>query len=507
MGSASDNQRIAKNTMLLYIRTVVVLLVSLYTSRIVLKALGEEDYGIYTVVGGIIALMSFFQAAQSKSTSRFITYELGRNGVTGSLRKVFSAALTIHIGLALAAIVLCETIGLWILYNWIKVPPGQQTAALVVFQFSILVFCVHLVRIPYDSVVIAHEEMSVFAYFSIIEALLQLGIAFMVKYAAHNALILYAGLMAASTTVLLLLYYLYVRRKYPIYRYKFTRDKALARRMLSFSGWTLLGSGANAATQQGFNILMNNFVGLVANAAMGLTNQVNVAVSKFVTSFSTAFTPQIIKLYAQRQQEELNSLISSCSKFSFALCYLFTVPIVCNIDLILSVWLGDDVPQYTAGFCIMILVCALIDATSGVFNTAITATGNIRRYQLYISLSFILDLVCSFVLFRIGVYPVYILFCRIATRGVINMIIGMYFSKIFINFDIRRYLIEVGGKLLATVSITLIPVLMICQVTSSWRRLIFSTFTFVILLILCTAFILMNGAQRSKILNKLKNKI
>ena len=207
----SNNQRIAKNTLYIYIRTIVVLIVALYTSRIVLELLGAKNYGIYTVVGGIIALMGFFQAAQSKATSRFITYELGQNGITASLSKVFSASLTIHVLTAIIAVVLCETVGIWIIYNWIKIPPERQTAALIVYQFSILVFCIHLIRIPYDSVVIAHEEMSIFAYFSIIEAVLQLGFVLIIKYVKADSLILYAGLMALSALILLLLFYFYVR--------------------------------------------------------------------------------------------------------------------------------------------------------------------------------------------------------------------------------------------------------------------------------------------------------
>ena len=349
----SNNQRIAKNTLYIYIRTIVVLIVALYTSRIVLEVLGAKNYGIYTVVGGIIALMGFFQAAQSKATSRFITYELGQNGITASLSKVFSASLTIHVLTAIIAVVLCETVGIWIIYNWIKIPPERQTAALIVYQFSILVFCIHLIRIPYDSVVIAHEEMSIFAYFSIIEAVLQLGFVLIIKYVKADSLILYAGLMALSALILLLLFYFYVRNKYPVYSFKFTWDKKISRGMLSFSGWTLLGSGSNALTQQGISLLMNNYVGLLANAAIGLCNQVNVAVSKFVSGFNTAFTPQVIKLYARDNYRELNLLISRSSKFSFALCYIMVLPLLCNMDFILEIWLGDDVPEYTAGFCRM----------------------------------------------------------------------------------------------------------------------------------------------------------
>lgn len=498
------NNRIAKNTLYMYLRTLVVLAVSLYTSRIVLDILGASDYGIYSVVGGIIALMGFFQAAQSKSTSRFITFELGKNGVSSSLKNVFSAAITIHLIMALIAIIICETVGLWIIYHWIKIPTDRNTAALIVYQFSILVFVIHLIRIPYDSVVIAHEDMSVFAYFSIIEVVLQLFMVFMIKYIATDALVLYAGLMALSALVLFIMYFCYVRTKYPIYSIHLKWDKNICLKMLSFSGWTLLGSGTNAATQQGVNLLMNNYVGLIANAALGLAGQVNIAISKFISGFSTAFTPQVIKLYANNSLSDLNKLISQCSKFSFALCYIIALPIYSNMELILSIWLGNAVPTYTVGFCRMILICSLIDATTGVFNTAITATGKIKFYQIWISLSFLLDLWCSYIMLHEKCFPVYVFLSRILTRGILNMIIGLYFCKRYINFDIREYFYKTFSKIALTLLLTIIPVFIICSYTTKWDRLIFSSiFSFTAITIFVYYF-LMSNSERNSVIVKIK---
>lgn len=502
-----NNRRIAKNTIYIYLRTLVVLFVSLYTSRIVLEVLGAEDYGIYTVVGGIIALMGFFQAAQSKSTSRFITYELGKNGIGESLKKVFSAAFTIHVLMALIAIVICETIGLWIVYHWTKIPPDRMTAAIIVYQFSILVFVIHLIRIPYDSVVIAHEEMSIFAYFSIIEVVLQLLLVWMIKYINTDSLVLYAGMMAFSAFVLLLMYVIYVRIKYPVYVAQLRWDNHISMKLLSFSGWTLLGSGADATTQQGVSLLMNNFVGLVANAAIGLTNQVNVAVSKFVAGFSTAFTPQIIKLYAQDNFTDLNRLISRCSKFSFALCYIMVLPLYCNIELILNIWLGNDVPTYTAGFSRMILICTLFGATSGVFNTTITATGKIKFYQLWISLSFLLDLGCSYLMLFARINPVLVFSSRILTRGVLNMIIGLYFSRRYIGFDISGYCKTTLFKIFVILLVTIIPTYCISLYTDGWLRFIYTTLFSCIAITGSTLYILMNVSERNVILAKLKKHV
>ena len=505
-GTAVNNRRIAKNTIYIYIRTIVVLVVSLYTSRIVLEVLGAKDYGIYTVVGGIIALMGFFQAAQSKATSRFLTYELGQNGISGSLAKVFSASMSIHLITALIAIVLCETIGLWIIYHWTQIPPDRQTAAIIVYQFSILVFCIHLIRIPYDSVVIAHEEMSVFAYFSIIEAALQLGLVFIIKYAKTDSLILYSALMALSAFILLILYYLYVKKKYPVYSFKFTWDKRISKGMLSFSGWTLFGSGANALSQQGVSLLMNNFVGLIANAAMGLSNQVNVAVSKFVNGFTTAFTPQVIKLYAQNDRQELNRLISSSSKFSFALCYIMVLPIFCNMEYILHLWLGNDIPGYTAGFCRMILICTLFDATTGVYNTAITATGKIKYYQIGISLSFSLDLLLSFIMLYCGINPVLVFSSRILTRGVLNMIIGLYFTKRYTDFKIGTYVNRVLVRILLVILITGFLSYLIYVSTSGLSQFVLTSLFSISSVLISVLYILMTEGERNTVLSRIKKR-
>lgn len=502
-----NNTRIARNTIYVYLRTIAVLLVSLYTSRVVLEVLGAEDYGIYAVVGGIIALLGFFQAAQSKATSRFLTFELGAHGIGDPLRNVFGASLSIHLITALIAILLCETAGLWIIGEWTKIPDNRHFAAMVVYQFSVLIFCIQLIRIPYDAVVIAHEEMSVFAYFSIVEVVMQLGIVFCVKYAHADTLVLYSGLLAASAFCMFLLYYFYVRHRFPIYRTRMRWDSALCRNMLTFSGWTLIGAGANAGTQQGVNLMMNNFVGLVANAAIGIAAQVNLAVSKFVTGFSTAFTPQIIKLYARDDHEALSVLICRCSKFSFVLCYIMVLPLICNMPLVLRIWLGDNVPEFTSGFCCMILVCTVIDATSGVFGTVMTATGNIKKYQILISLSFLLDLICSYSLFMLRIDPVLIFSSRILTRGIINMYIGMRMVGKRLDLGIAMFNREILARVGATLLLTAIPAWMIVRCSDGWPRFGL-TFAFSIVSIgLCLIFIIMKSDERHKMIQIVTQKI
>lgn len=506
MSSFNDNKRIAKNTIFLYIRTIVVLLVSLYTSRVVLQVLGAKDLGIYNVVGGIVTMMSFFQAAQTKATSRFITYELGKHSSNKILQKVFSVCMTIHLIIAIISLIFGETIGLWIITHWTDIPLERQTAAMWVYQFALIVFCCQIVRVPYDAIVVAHERMSMYAYMSILEAVLLLGMAFLLMVTPGDSLIYYSASVAFIAFIVFLCYYIYVRRLFDAYRYKPLWDKEYSMRILSFSGWTLLGSSANTATQQGTNLLMNNFVGLIANAALGFASQVNIAVSKFVNGFSTAFTPQIIKLYAQKDYESMHILMNRSSKFSFVLCYLMALPLIINMGFILSLWLGNNIPMYTKEFCQLILVCTVFDATTGVYNTTITATGKIKYYQTAISLSFLLDLACCYVLLVCSINPVFVFGSRIMTRGIINMLIGLYFVKSYTHFDILNYSKTVLLNIILTMIISILPVYFIAKVTDGWICLISTSLVSVLLITICSLYIIMTQSERQSVLSKLLRK-
>lgn len=504
--SASNNQRIAKNTIFLYIRTIIVLLASLYTSRLVFKALGETDLGIYNLVGGIVALMAFLQSAQTKSTSRFITYKLGLDSSNDELNKTYSICMTIHILMVLAIFVLAETAGLYIINKWTSIPDDRLFAANIVYQFSVFTFMAHFVRVPLDAVIIAHEDMSIYAYMSVFEVALQLaGVFFLIQYGGDR-LVVYGGLIFFISVILFLTYFFIVKKKHKAYKYKWTWDKKESMTILSFSGWTMLGSTSNTATQQGVSLLLNNFVGLVANTALGFAHQVHAAVGRFTSSFSTAFNPQIIKLHAQGDNSALQLLINRASKFSFVLCYIMALPLICNMDLVLRIWLGS-VPQYTTEFCQLILACAVIDATSGPFNTAITATGKIRNYQIWISISFLLDLLTAFVLLKFGFMPQIVFGSRILTRGFINFGIGLFYSKSLLDFNIPRYLKTVILPITITVLLSSITVFFVSQFSNEWIKLVLTVFTGELVVCLSTAFIIMSSSERKKVVGFVKIKL
>lgn len=501
-----NNTRIAKNTIYLYIRTLIVVFVALYTSRLVLQALGEEDLGIYNVVGGIVALMSIFQQAQTKSTSRFITYELGNNGDEKALSKVFSQCMTIHILIALVALVLGETIGLYIVNNWTNIPPERWGATQYVYQFAIITFCIHIIRVPYDAVIVAHEDMSVYAYMSILEALLQLGLAWLLLHSNGDNLILYSCLMMTIAFILFLCYRGYVKIKRKSYKFKWEWNKTDSIKILSFSGWTLLGSGANTATQQGVSLLFNNFVGLVANTALGFANQVNAALGRFVGSFTTAFNPQIIKLCAAKDWYSMHLLMDRAAKISFALCYVMALPLILNMDYILKIWL-TDVPYLTADFCRLILICTVIDATTGVLNTAITANGNIKYYQIGISCSFILDLICAAILLLCNVNPIIVFASRIATRGIINMFIGMYFAERYVKYNAFHYIKSVVLPVCTVILISLPLIIFLKEYYSEWMLLLLSILCSIVIVGVCVWLVLLSKNERNSIATLIKRKI
>ena len=412
---------------------------ALYTSRLLLKLLGEVDMGVFNLSGGIVALLAFFQSAQAKSTSRFITYELGLDVDKESIRKTFSICITIHLIISILVILLGESVGLWIVNRFIEIPEERYFSANCVYQCSLFIFCMHLMRVPYDAVIMAYEEMSVYAYLSIFEAIAQLMIIFILQYSGGDSLISYGLSLAMLSALLFFVYFMYVRLRHKEYSFRLVWDKKKSLEILSFSGWTLVGSTANTATQQGLSLLLNKFVGIIANTALGFAYQVNAAVTKFVSSFTTAFNPQIIKLYAKKDYDSLHIMMNRASKFSYILAFIMALPLIVNMDYVLHLWLGQ-VPQYTTEFCQLILVCAIIDALSGFLNTSIIATGIIRNYQLFLALSFLLDVICAFLLLFGGFSPIFAFGSRIVTRGILNMVIGLYYGRSLLCFDIKEYI-------------------------------------------------------------------
>lgn len=498
----SDNKRIAKNTLALYARTIIVMLVSLYVSRVLLDKLGVDDYGIYNVVGSIVVLFSFLNNALTSASQRFLTVALGE-GDDEKMRRVFNTSVSIQIILVAASIILLEIVGTWFLNNRLNIPAERLEAANYAYQFSILTFCFHFIRVPYSASVIAYERLDFFAYASIIDAVLKLAIAYMIGISEFDKLITYAFLLAFESFALLFIYKLFCTRKFNTCSYKKILDRAIFREMFMFSGWTLFGGFFNVATQNGFLFMLNMFCGVVANAAMGIANQVMTALVTFAGSFQTSFQPQIVKSYAQGELSRVHSLINSTSKYSFALMFLPACLLIINIHFILDLWLGN-VPENAGNFCQILIVCSVIDAVTGPFYCAIMATGKIAKYQILISFSFLLDLLVSLILFKIGIEPFLILVSRLLTRGLLNVIIGMFSLKSLINHDIQEYLRRTVLPILTFLVIILPACYMLYVYYEGFKLLLISTPVISIFFLFLSYYVLFAPSEREYIKSFIK---
>jgi O-antigen/teichoic acid export membrane protein len=417
--------------------------VSLYTSRVVLNALGVEDFGIYNVVGGVVAMFTVLSGSLSAAISRFITYELGK-GNQENLNKIFSSAVTIQLGLAGIIILLAETIGIWFLNIKMNIPEMRMEAANWVFQFSILTFAINLISVPYNASIIAHEKMSAFAYISILEAIGKLAIAYLIVVSPMDKLIFYAILMCIVALIVRFTYGNYCKRHFSECTYHFIWDKQLLKQMFGFAGWNFIGASSAVLRDQGGNVVINLFCGPTVNAARGIAFQVNTAVNQFVTNFMTALNPQITKSYAAGNKEYMMTLIFQGARLSFYMLLLLSLPILINTHYILGLWL-KLVPDHAVLFVQLVLIFAMSESISQPLITAMLATGKIRNYQIIVGGLQMMNLPISYLLLRLGFFPEIVIIvaicisqCCLAARlillrGMIGVSIRKYLQKVYFN--------------------------------------------------------------------------
>lgn len=434
---------------------LLTVLVSLYTSRVVLEVLGVEDYGIYSLVGGVVVMFSFLNTALSSATQRFLTFELGCDNTEG-FRKVLSFSLMIYLGISLLLLFVSETVGLWFLNTQLKIPVERMQAANWLYQFSIVSFVFSMLRTPYSAAVIAYERMSFFAYISIIEVVLKLLIVYLLLLLEFDKLVTYGALVAFVTFVITVFYYVYCVYELKNCRFSFTWDSILFRKLLKFSGWSLLGGISVVATNQGVNMLLNMFFGVIVNAAMGIANQVNALAGQLIGSFQTAFNPQIVKYYAMNDRSELLKLICRTSKFSYFLLMLISIPLLIEMPFVLSLWL-PTVPDFTVEFCRLLLIASSFEALSGPLWMTVQATGEIRQYQLSLSFLLGLNLLIPYILFLWGYSPI----AAFVTRVIISLLIYIY--RLFILHNRIQLFIRSFWKL---VFVPIMRVTLLSSITS-----------------------------------------
>lgn len=499
--STINNKRIAKNTLLLYCRMLFLMAVSLYTSRVVLNALGVEDFGIYNVVGGIVAMFTVLSGSLSAAISRFITYELGKEN-QDNLNKIFSSAVTIQLGLAGIIILLAETIGLWFLNAKMNIPEIRMGAANWVFQFSILTFAINLISVPYNASIIAHEKMSAFAYISILEAVGKLTIAFFIVISPMDKLIFYSILMCLVAIIIRSTYGNYCKRHFNECTYHFIWDKKLLKQMFGFAGWNFIGAASAVLRDQGGNVVINLFCGPSVNAARGIAFQVNNAVNQFVTNFMTALNPQITKSYASGEKEYMMTLIFQGARLSFYMLLLLSLPILTNTHYILELWL-KTVPEHTVYFVQLVLIFALSESIAQPLITAMLATGRIRNYQIIVGGLQMMNLPISYLLLQLGFFPEIVIIiaigisqCCLAARLIL--------LKGMIGISIRKYLQKVYFNIIAvSIAAVILPLISTNYIEESFINFIFISLIAIICTITSIYFIGCNHQERQFIHQKL----
>lgn len=469
----SSNRRIAKNAMMLYIRMFLTMVVGLYTSRVVLATLGVEDYGIYGVVGGVVAMMGFLNASMSGATSRFLTFELGR-GDKQRLAETFSSALIVHIGIALVVFVFAETVGLWFLCNKLVIPEGRMGAAHWVYQCSILSAMLSITQVPYNASIIAHEKMDVYAYVEILHVTLKLLIVYLLVIGNFDKLKLYAILTLAVSAFIMIIYRTYCIRKFEETHFHWTWKKTILKPLLSFSGWDLYGNLSVTAYQQGSIFVINIFLGPILNAANNIAVAVNGIIKSFAYNVIQAFRPQIIKQYADGQIDDMEQLVIKSSVFSLLLLFIILVPVYFEGDYLLRIWLVD-VPIHTLFLLRIILICCVFNVANLIINIPIHATGNIKRLSLWTGSCYIACPLTMYAFFKSGMGLSITYFVNVPIY-LMALIVSMIILKGLIKtFNIFKLMITYGKCLLALISCSITELIIQKIITTpSFVRLFFS---------------------------------
>lgn len=503
--TSENNKRIAKNTLFLYLRMFVMMLTALFTSRIVLDVLGASDYGLNNIIGGVVVLFSFLNSALLSATQRFLNFHLGRQDYKQT-NVVFCMSMNTYILLSIVVVVLGETIGLWFVNTQLNIPSERMYAAQWVYQFTLIQFVINLLRVPYNASIIAYERMNFYAYISLVEVIAKLLVVYLLYITTFDKLIFYSFLYTIVPLIVAFIYRTYCNRNFDTTKYKRIWDKVAFKEMFSFSGWSLFGSLANLAAQQGLNILINIFYGVTVNAAAGIANQVSTNVYGFISNFQTAFQPQIVKTYAAKEIERFQKLIFQTSKFSYFMVLVLVLPILFTIDGILEIWL-KEVPEYTAIFCRLILVFLSIEAITAPLWMSVQATGKIRSYQILMACLIFMNFPMAYLVLKLG-FPVYTVWIVRIIINLITMIARCIYMKQRLQFPISQYIRNVIIPILiVTIASLPVPLILYNQIDNFWLNMFVVGFATFFVAILAVYFMGMNTHEKELVRNVLLKKI
>lgn len=503
----SSSKTIAKNTLFLYLRMFFNLGVSLYTSRVVLQVLGVEDFGIYNLVGGVVVLFSFLNASMSAATQRFINFEKA-SGVLEHVKKIFNISVVNHLLISFIVLVLAETIGVWVLNYKLNIPPERVYAANVMYQMTVITTIVDIIRVPYNGIILAYERMSYYAYLGIFETLSKLGIVYLlILFSSFDHLIFYGILYMSVSLLTNCVYYMYCRRTFPKETsFKFYKDVDKIKELFSFSGWILFGQIALVGANQGISLILNIFHGVVANAALGIANQVNGAIYNFVSNFQLAFNPQIVQSYALKDYELNKSLILGTSKYSFFLMAIISTPILYFTHSILVLWLGNHLPDYAEGFVQVIILCSLIDALAGPFWMSASAIGSIKKYNIFLTTINLCTLPVVYVLMRYGYNPVYAFYAKFIIY-IIMQVFRCYFIHKYLKFNRKDFLFYLFAVSLIFIYLLALVVINNNQFAYSLVQIALGTMLLEVILLLMICTLGLSSGERVWVVNFVKSKL
>lgn len=502
---SQNNKRIAKNTVVLYVRMLFVLLANLYISRIVLSNLGVVDYGIYNVIGGLVAMFSILSGSLSAAISRFMTFELGK-GNKERLCNVFSSAVSIQIVMAIVVSILAEIIGVWFLNCKMTIPTERLEAANWVLHCSVMTFVINLISVPYNAAIIAHEHMKTFAYVGILEVALKVVVSLYLFVVVFDALKYYAIALVIVALIIRLIYGFYCSRHFEECRYKFSINSSILKEMGAFAGWNFIGSSSAMCMEHGVNMVINVFSGPALNAARGVGHQVSTALSQFASNFMIALNPQITKTYAIGDSEYLMKLLFRGSRFSFYLLLILSLPLLLETEYVMTIWLGS-VPDHAINFARLFIVFVLSQSISSPLITVMLATGKIRDYQILVGGLQMLNLPISYILLKIGYFPeITVIVAIILSQCCLFARIVMLHKMI--NLSRSKFLFYVcGNTIIVGILSLLLPLLLHSFMSYGIFRFIFVTLLSVISTSITIYFVGCNEVERQFVRSKIKQRM
>lgn len=502
----NKTKRIAKNTIVLYFRMLFLMLISLYTGRVILEALGVDDYGIYNVVGGFVAMFSLVSSSLTNASSRFLNYEMGKKNYD-RVKVVFSSLVTIQIFLAVIVVILCEVFGTWYLNNVMVLPVERISAAKWCLQFSLINFALNLITVPYNAAIVAHEKMKTFAYVSIFEGIAKLLICYLIMWTSFDRLIFYGFLLLVIQIIVRVIYQVYCVRNFQECRFKFTFDKELLKTIFSYSGWHIVGNSATILKNHGVNLLLNLFFGPVVNAAKGISNQVLHSVHGFASNFMMAINPQITQSYAQGDFDYMFKLVYKGARFSFYVLFIVSLPIIINAEFLLKIWL-KVVPEYAVVFARLTLLTALVSSLSNTLITAQNATGNVKYYQIIVGGTLLLNLPLSYLCLNMGFSPVSVMFVALIVEFLTLLARLFMIPRYISSFKAFGYLKNVilNCAIVVLLSVSL-PLLMLYYLPENAFAAISNMVVCIAASIVFVFFVGCSADERKKVVSGIKGKI